>query len=195
MPEEFSMKDARRSFLLTPPAQPLPAGQAFLRQARFRLQEDYRVKLTEALNSLSETQLWWRPNEVSNSVGNLVLHLAGNIRQWIIAGVGGQSDVRDRASEFIVGAQQNKAELLALLHATLAEVDAELSRLETVLQAAGNDAPLQRICLPQGYEQTVLDAVFHVVEHFSYHTGQIILLAKWLSNDGLRFYDEQQLNA
>ena len=93
------MKESRRSFLLPPPERPLPAGIAFLRQARFRLREDDRVKIGGALAALSDEQVWWRPNEASNSAGNLLLHLAGNMRQWVVAGVGGEPDRRDRPRE------------------------------------------------------------------------------------------------
>lgn len=187
-------KDNRRSFLLEPPSQPLPAALAFLREARFRLREDYLVKLTAALNEMTNEQLWWRPNEASNSAGNLILHLAGNIRQWMIAGVGGNTDVRDRASEFAERRQLEKSELMELLKSTLDEVDAVLATLERDVSVAHSDVPLQRECVPQGYAQTVLDAVFHVVEHFSYHTGQIVFLAKWHAADRIRLYDDRQLN-
>ncbi len=188
------MKNPRRSFLLEPPEQVLSAALAFLRHARFRLREDYLVKITAALSELTDQQVWWRPNEASNSAGNLILHLAGNVRQWIIAGVGGEPNLRDRASEFAELRQPDKGELLEMLTATLDEVDAVLARLETEIVAAQSDAPLQRECIPQGFEQTVLDAVFHVVEHFSYHTGQIVFLAKWHAADRIRLYDDRQLN-
>jgi len=74
------------------------------------------------------------------------------------------------------------------------EQDAILFDLERALMAAGSDGPLQRACLPQGFAQTVLDAVFHVVEHFSYHTGQIMLLAKWHVGERVRLYDDVRLN-
>lgn len=184
----------RRAYLLEPPEQPLPGALAFLRHARFRLREDYLVKITAALEELTTEQLWWRPNEVSNSAGNLILHLAGNIRQWMIAGVGGTSDIRDRASEFTERRHIRKDELIELLQATLNEVDAVLAKLESEVSASQSDAPLQRECVPQGFAQTVFDAVFHVVEHFSYHTGQIVFLAKWHAADRIRLYDDRQLN-
>lgn len=188
------MNKPRRSFLIQPPAQPLPAAQAFLRQARFRLREDYLFKINGALAVLSDEQVWWRPNEASNSIGNLALHLAGNLRQWIVAGVGGVTDVRNRAREFAERDQVGKDTLLELLRMTIDEVEAVLAQLESEVVAAHSDAPLQRTCTPQGFEQTVLDAVFHAVEHFSYHTGQIVLLAKWQAAESVRFYDERQLN-
>jgi len=188
------MKNQRRSFLLEPPEQVLSAALAFLRHTRFRLREDYLVKIAAALSELTDEQVWWRPNEASNSAGNLILHLSGNVRQWIIAGVGGQPNVRDRASEFAERRQIGKDALLELLTATLDEVDAALAKLEDDVVAAQSDAPLQRECMPQGFAQTVLDAVFHVVEHFSYHTGQIVFIAKWKAADQVRLYDDQQLN-
>jgi uncharacterized damage-inducible protein DinB len=158
------------------------------------LREDYRVKITAALGEMTDEQLWWRPNEASNSAGNLILHLAGNVRQWVIAGVGGRTDVRDRAGEFAERRHIGKQELLDLLARTLDEVDAVLAGLEAEVTAAGVDAPLQRQCVPQGFAQTALDAVFHVVEHFSYHTGQIVFIAKWHAGERIRLYDDRQLN-
>lgn len=186
------MSAASKLYSLEAPEPPLPAALAFLRQARFRLQADYLAKLTQALEDLNEEQLWWRPNEASNSIGNLLLHLAGNARQWIVSGVGGAPDVRTRAAEFAAQQTLDKQALLEQLTATLAEVDAVLADLAA--QAESSDAALQRVCLPQGFPQTVLDAVFHVVEHFSYHTGQIVYLAKQLSGARTQFYDERALN-
>jgi uncharacterized damage-inducible protein DinB len=185
--------ESQKSFLLPPPAQPLPAGLAFLRQARFRLREDYLFKIRGALEVLSDEQVWWRPNEASNSAGNLLLHLEGNVRQWVIAGVGGAADIRDRQREFACRAQIGKAELLARLEATLAEADAVMDGLESEVAASQSDGPFARECCPQGFPQTVFDALFHVVEHFSYHTGQIVSLAKFQVADQVRFYDDRQL--
>jgi uncharacterized damage-inducible protein DinB len=187
------MNNQRTSFLLEPPELPLPTALAFLRQARFSLRESYLVKLEGALGLLSDQQIWWRPNESSNSIGNLLLHLAGNVRQWVIAGVGGAQDVRDRPREFTERKQISKAELIDLLKTTIDEVDAVMAKIEREIAIARSDEPLQRECLPQGFRQTVFDAIFHVVEHFSYHTGQIIYIAKSLESGQLRFYDEEKL--
>jgi uncharacterized damage-inducible protein DinB len=187
------MEDARKSFLLEPPAPALPPALLFLRHARFRLREDYWVKIKGSLDLLDDEQIWWRPNETSNSIGNLALHLSGNARQWVIAGVGGAPDVRRRAREFSERGGGSRDELLALVQATLDEVDAVIATLESEVVAAQSDEPLLRICRPQGFKQTALDAIFHVVEHFSYHTGQIVYLAKWLAEGRLGFYDDRRL--
>jgi uncharacterized damage-inducible protein DinB len=182
------------SFLLDPPASPLPAARGFLRHARFSLRDDCLVKITTVLMELTDEQIWWRPNDSSNSIGNLILHLSGNARQWIVAGVGGATDTRDRAGEFAGRGGIGPKALTTLLEKTLGEVDGRLADLENALIAAETDAPLQRTCRPQGFAQTVLDAVFHVVEHFSYHTGQIVLLAKWHAGNRIRLYDDGRLN-
>jgi uncharacterized damage-inducible protein DinB len=188
------MPDRRKAFLLDPPEAALPAALMFLRHARYRLLEDYLVKIAEAIDALDDEQVWRRPNDSSNSVGNLLLHLSGNVRQWIISGVGGGDDTRDRASEFYARGSAPKTELIELARATLNEADAVLAKIEDECAAARSDAPLQRMCRPQAYETTVFDAIFHVVEHFSYHTGQIIFAAKWLAEGRVSFYDDRRLN-
>ncbi len=188
------MRDQRKSFLLEPPEPALPLALLFLRHARFRLLEDYLVKITAAIDALDDEQVWRRPNESSNSVGNLLLHMSGNVRQWIISGVGGDRDTRDRASEFAARGSLSKGELIELVKTTLEEAVAALARIEDEYKTANSDAPLQRVCSAQAYEVTVFDAIFHVVEHFSYHTGQIIFAAKWLAEGQVSFYDERRLN-
>jgi len=188
------MADRRKSFLLEPPESPMPVALMFLRHARFRLLEDYFVKIAAAIDALDEEQVWRRPNESSNSVGNLLLHLSGNVRQWIISGVGGAEDRRDRASEFAARGSVSKGELIELLRKTLDQADAVLAGIEDECAASNSDASLQRPCKPQAFEVSVFDAIFHVVEHFSYHTGQIIFAAKWLAEGQVSFYDDRRLN-
>src|SRR5262249_21831991 len=188
------MTDKRKAFLIEPPELPLPASLMFLRHARFRLLEDYFVKIALAIDALDDEQVWRRPNESSNSVGNLLLHLSGNVRQWVISGVGGAEDTRDRASEFATRGSAPKTELIDLVKATLDKANAVLAKIEGECAATNSDMPLQRVCRPQAYEVTVLDAIFHVVEHFSYHTGQIIFAAKWLAEGRVSFYDDRRLN-
>jgi uncharacterized damage-inducible protein DinB len=187
------MKDLRNSFLLPPPDETLAAGRGFLRQARFRLREDYLFKISRALAVLNDPQVWHRPNAASNSIGNLLLHLAGNLRQWIVSGVGGVTDVRERDLEFAARESLSKGELLMRLSEVIDDADKILAKLEDEIVAAGSDQPLQNLILPQGYLQTTLDAVFHAVEHFSYHTGQVILLAKWQAEGEIKFYNEREL--
>src|SRR4051812_9904538 len=132
----------RSSYLLEPPSSPLPAGRAFLRHARFRLQDDYLVKITRAVAELTDEQIWWRPNSASNSIGNLVLHLCGNARQWIVSGVGGAADTRERAREFETQEGIDRQTLVSRLEDTIREVDARFSELDRQLIADRSEAPL-----------------------------------------------------
>jgi uncharacterized damage-inducible protein DinB len=187
------MKEERKSFLLEPPTEPLPASLAFLRQARFCLREEYWVKIKCSVDLLDDEQVWWRPNEESNSIGNLLLHLSGNVRQWIIAGIGGAEYARNRQREFTERGHISKAELLDLLRSTLDEVDTVLAKIEEEIVDLRSDEPMQRLCVPQGFRQTVLDAISHVVSHFAYHTGQIVYITKLLESGKVRFYDDRKL--
>ena len=163
------------------PALDSRVSQAFVAQARTLLSDEYLPKIERCLESLTDEQVWWRANENSNSIGNLLLHLSGNARQWIVSGLGGVLDQRRRQSEFDERSVISKAELLARLKETLTEVDAVLS---------GLDSPLLLTTYQiQDCEVSALEAIFHVVEHFSMHTGQIILLTKLLTESDLRFYD------
>jgi uncharacterized damage-inducible protein DinB len=156
-------------------------ARAFVAEARRLMLEDYLPKIERCVERLSDEQVWWRAGEESNSVGNLLLHLAGNVRQWIVCGLGGAPDTRERDREFAERSVLPRGQMLAALRATLEEADGALARLDTstLLQP-------RRI---QGTEVTALVAAFHVVEHFSMHTGQIILLTKQLTGGDLAFYE------
>ncbi len=142
---------------------------------------DYLPKIERCLEKLTDEQIWWRANEESNSIGNLILHLCGNARQWIISGVGSGPDNRNRDAEFEQRDLIPRSELLALLRSTLSDVERTLHTLDSSLV-------LERRTI-QGDEVDILEAVFHVTEHFSMHTGQIIMLTKMLTATDLRFYD------
>lgn len=135
-----------------------PLDRLFVEQARDYLSSEYPAKLRIAIAALPQDKLWWRPNEDSNSVGNLLLHLNGNIRQWIVAGVGGDAYERHRADEFAAREGRPASELLTALERTLGDVDRILGGLSA-------DRLAER-CAIQGRDITVLDAIFHVTEHF-----------------------------
>ena len=162
----------------------------FLSLSRAFLGTEYPTKLRAAVEALPADALWWRANEQSNSVGNLLLHLDGNVRQWIVAGVGGVSGTgeggaswkRDRAGEFAAQSGRDAGELLDRLDATLGEADAVLAKLTAETLASE--------CEIQGRQTTVFDAIYHVVEHFSLHLGQIIWAAKMHAPGAVRFYED-----
>ena len=157
------------------------SGHEFIARSRHHLAQDFLPKIESCLRQLSDEQIWWRPNEQSNSIGNLILHLCGNARQWIVSGLGGEPDARDRTAEFAQRELIPGASLHSLLKRTLSEVDSTLERCDT-------SKLLDRQTI-QGTDVTALEAIFHVVEHFSMHTGQIILLTKLMTATDLRFYD------
>ena len=158
------------------------AAQEFINASRNLLKADLLPRLVRCVKQLSEEDLWWRPNESSNSIGNLMLHLIGNMRQWIVEGLGGIPTHRNRDAEFASRGPEPKAMLLAKLEETVAEVDG-------ILQGFATDRLLERRSI-QVYDVSVLQAVYHVVEHFSYHTGQILYIYKLRSNKDLKFYDQ-----
>jgi uncharacterized damage-inducible protein DinB len=155
-------------------------GQEFIARSRYHLIDDFLPKLERCLERLTDDQVWWRPNEQSNSIGNLVLHLCGNARQWIVCSVGGVADSRDRDAEFAQRGVIPRAELQLLLKQTLGDVGATLQQYDP-------DKLLESRTI-QGSSVSVLEAILHVVEHFSMHTGQILLLTKMLTNADLAFY-------
>jgi uncharacterized damage-inducible protein DinB len=154
----------------------------FLERSRYLLGTEYRTKLRSAVEALPPERLWWRPDELSNSVGNLLLHLNGNVRQWIVRGVGKAEGSRDRAAEFSARSGPEAAVLLAELESTLSEVDQILGAL--------TPADLLERRTVQGRDLTVLDVIYTVVEHFSLHLGQIVLLAKLHAPGAIAFYED-----
>jgi uncharacterized damage-inducible protein DinB len=155
---------------------------AFLERTRYYLITEYPTKIRAAVLAMPGDKLWWRPNEDSNSVGNLLLHLSGNVRQWVISGVGGQPDVRKRNLEFAARGGTGVPAMLDGLDATMREVDA-------VIRGLLPSELMSRRTI-QGRETTVFAALYHVTEHFSTHTGQIIWISKMLTPGAVRFYDD-----
>ena len=155
-------------------------SSAFIAQSREYLAVEYLKKIEAAIAPLSTEQLWWRANDASNSIGNLILHLAGNVRQWIVGGVGGVEVTRDRAREFATRETLPAATLVVELRRAVKGACDVLDRLDP--------ATLDDRRQIQRFDTTVLGAIYHVVEHFSMHTGQIILLAKMQTGKDAGFY-------
>jgi uncharacterized damage-inducible protein DinB len=130
---------------------------------------------------LSDDQIWMRNSPSENAPGNLVLHLCGNVRQWIGSYVGGLEDVRNRPEEFRTDIQMDRAALLAQLDETLALA------LDVLGRVPAGQLP-ERIPVQDGQVKSVLEAIYHVVGHFQQHTGQIIFITKLLTSEGLGFY-------
>jgi uncharacterized damage-inducible protein DinB len=137
-------------------------------------------RIETCVEMLTPEQLWLRNAANSNAVGNLLLHLNGNVRQWILHGIGGQADLRQRDAEFDAQGGLGAQELLARLRGTVEQA-------VTLFRALPPERLIEHI-RPQGYEGTVLTAIYHVVEHFAGHTFQIMLLTKQFTGEDLGFY-------
>lgn len=151
----------------------------FLANSQDTLAKQNLPRIVKCLQQLSEEEIWWRPNPASNSVGNLVLHLSGNVRQWIISGLGGEKDRRERDREFAEQGPMAREVLITQLRRAVQEACRVLAHL--------SDDSLLRIHKIQGYRVTGLEAAFHVCEHFGYHTGQIIYITKLKRAQDLKF--------
>ena len=160
-------------------------AKEIVENAIYRMEESLRM-ISMSTELLSVEELWIKPNEASNSIGNLIIHLKGNITQYILAGLGGQEDGRERDLEFTenygYGAKELKLQLNQLLE-----------QAKRVLTGLG-DSELTKKYTVQGFNLSGLGIILHVVEHLSYHTGQIAFWTKILKNKDLGFYKGFDLN-
>jgi len=149
-------------------------GPAVLGESRRTLAHAL-AKIEHCLNQLADDDLWWRPHPSANSIQNIVLHLCGNVRQWIVHGIGGAPDVRNRPLEFSDRTPRPKSELIARLRETVAAADRALAGF-----------PPERLlehCRIQGFETTRLAAIFETVSHFVGHTHQIVYITRMRLGD------------
>jgi hypothetical protein len=158
------------------------ATALFLEFSRHKLLKHYWPRLRASVETLTDEQVWWRPNEASNSVGNLVLHLNGNVRQWLVDSFTGREDMRDRPAEFATQDGITATELLQRLGMTMDEAANVLDKL--------TEKDLVSWYEIQGYHVSGLAAVYQVIEHFGMHYGQIAYIAKSLSGRDLGFHRE-----
>jgi Protein of unknown function (DUF1572) len=153
-------------------------GQAYLAASRHRLSE-FVKKIKHCLAQLNDEQVWWRPHESMNSIANIVLHLCGNLRQWIISGVGGEPDIRDRPKEFSERSAISKAELIRRLDEIAGQAD-------TVLATLPDTQLLQRRRI-QGFDETALSAIFDSLSHFRGHMQEIVYISRLQLGDAYKF--------
>ncbi len=157
----------------------------FISQSIFRWHESVK-RIEKCLKDLTEDEVWQKPNQSSNSVGNLIIHLCGNITQYIISSLGHREDLRERDEEFRISGGFSKSELFEKLRETI-------DVASSILEKASQDE-LTRSRNVQGYELTGIGIVIHVTEHLSYHVGQIAFRTKLLKDKDLGFYKGVDLN-
>jgi uncharacterized damage-inducible protein DinB len=161
-------------------------AQEFIDQSISIIEKKNTPKIMKCLDELSEEQIWLRPNEVSNSIGNILLHLCGNITQYIISSLGDQPDIRERDKEFSAEGGYNKQELLNKLTHTLQQAVNVIKNVD--------DAQLLKVHSVQGFNYSGIGIIVHVTEHYSHHTGQIIFWTKQLTGNAPGFYTHVDLN-
>ena len=145
-------------------------AQSFLEQAHHSLPRHHLPRIARCLPELSETDIWWRPNSTSNSVGDMVLHLEGNLQQWIISGLAGEPDRRDRPREFAERGPIPRPKLIAELRVAVTKATRLLQKVSA--------REFKRSYTIQGFRISGMTAIQHVLEHFAYHCGQIVYVTK-----------------
>jgi uncharacterized damage-inducible protein DinB len=161
-------------------------GRALIAETRRRLFRESTPRIHRCLGQLTEEEIWFRPNAETVSVGNLVLHLLGNVRQQLLSGVCGAPDRRHRQSEFDERGPIPAPELLRRLDELMAEVDRALDELDP--------QSLLTVRKVQGFDESGLSILVHVIEHFSYHVGQITYIVKARKAVDLKYYEGVDLN-
>lgn len=152
-----------------------------------RVFDESYVRIYKCLNLISEKQLWECPNAQIPSIGSLLLHLSGNARQWILSGIGGAPDNRNRNEEFRVHQNIRKSDFIFLLENLKVQLTTCLGEL--------TDSDYGKMINIQGFHVTGFSAIIHVIEHFSYHTGQITTMTKLFTSKTTDYYAGLNLNA
>ncbi|MCX6133395.1 MAG: DUF1572 family protein [Ignavibacteriales bacterium] len=154
-------------------------GKVYVEWCRFRLLNQYWPRVQKCVEELSQDDIWWRGHETNNSVGNLLLHLTGNLNQFVLAGIGGAPDTRNKLLEFTERQRVPKDEILGRLHQALLEADRTLGRFDP-------NRLLDRTVV-QERDRPILEVLSIVVEHFALHVGQIIYITKLRTGKDLKF--------
>jgi len=139
-------------------------GSAFIRESKNRV-EIARGRIDHCLDQLGDDDMWWTPGEGCNPIGVIIQHLLGNLRQWIVSGVGGEPDIRDRPREFEVEVRWRKAELQGGFNGMIDQV------LEICSRLSPEELPKMRVI--QGLNRSVLAAIYGTITHLELHAGQI----------------------
>lgn len=174
---------------MTPENSSAAIASLFSKTAIRHLRTDYLPRWETLLGKLPDAALWWRPHPDCLCIGIILRHLRGNITQWILSGLGGRPDERERRLEFAGDFTESKRDLQEGLVATIQAACG-------VIESYDADSLIQSVTI-QGYSKTPLEAIFHVVEHCGWHTGEAAHIAKAFlgQNHGIAFYDDARLNA
>ena len=161
-------------------------SSGLIAQFNLRVYEESIPRIIKVLRILPDDKIWYAPNEQANSIGHLILHLVGNVTQWIGSGIGNREDNRKRSLEFTSENQFSRKDLETKLWQLKSLTDQSFIFLK--------DDDLLENRKVQGFDESVLSIIIHVIEHFSYHTGQIAIIAKYLTGADLGFYEGLDLS-
>lgn len=164
----------------------MEASRLIISEFRKRVFDESYPRIYKCLGMLSHEELWYCINKQTPAIGSLILHLCGNARQWIVAGIGGKEDIRDRASEFLPHPSIRRTDLIFVLENLKLQLNDALKKID--------DQNLERPIKIQGIDETYFSVLIHVLEHFSYHTGQVTTITKVLTQQPTNYYDESKLN-
>ncbi len=152
--------------------------EAFIDQARKTLAGSLE-RIENCIDQLDETDIWWRPATGLNAIGNLILHLCGNVGQWMIAGVGGEAYARNRALEFACRDHIPVSQLMKRLRGIIRAADQILSTLD--------EHDLLEARHIQGYDTSVLAAILHVMTHFEGHAQEIVMITRLRKGEAYQY--------
>ncbi|MEM9887699.1 MAG: DinB family protein [Bacteroidota bacterium] len=161
--------------------------ELFLCEINRRIFDENFPRMKKCLAQLTEEEIWYRPNKNSNSMGNITLHLCGNLRQWLVAGLGEQKDVRERQKEFDERGPIPTAQLLQEVDIVAVDITEILNKVKS--------QDLIRDYSVQGFSENGIGILVHVVEHFSYHVGQMTYFVKALKNMDMGYYAGVELDS
>ena len=145
-----------------------------------RMIEEGLARIIKCIGELSDEQLWYKHNANTNSIGNIVLHLCGNVKQYIIAGLGETEDDRQRSLEFLLSSKIDRQSLIQKIEQVVTDANSVVQNLNTDV--------LSKPRRVQGFDESVLSIIIHVIEHFSYHVGQITFFTKYINDVDTAYY-------
>ena len=160
--------------------------QLLIQDVKRRIANESIPRIQKCITLLTDDQIWRKPNKHSNSIGNLILHLEGNVRQWLLSSIFKTNDDRDRDLEFNFSGPTPKKYLSDKLEQLATDTTDALEEITVDMLVESR--------MVQGFNETVTSILIHVTEHFSYHTGQIAFYTKLLNNEDLGFYADFDLN-
>jgi hypothetical protein len=152
-------------------------SEAVLAALRARITRVFPAQIRACVDQLTDEQIWWRPNEKSNSIGNLIVHITGSLNHYLNFDIGGVEYHRDRAAEFAERRHIPKHELVAMF-------DDMVAKAEKTFDGIGVERLASPSPEPKMYTLLVEDLI-SIAVHIANHAGQIVWITKMLAEGGI----------